>query len=94
MHLERFQKFKVKKYGGIGNQKKNLDYQDSNIVKIIYNIEMSPRNAWGRPRGVMIKALDSEIVVNEFEFYSRYNVYFRTNTLGEGMKPLILTVIG
>ena len=46
--------------------------------------------AEGCPRGVMIKAIDCGIVVSEFELQSRYYVYFRTNNLGKGMKPLVL----
>ena len=41
-------------------------------------------------RGVMVKAMDCEIVVNEFELQSRYYVHFLTNTLGKGLNPLIL----
>ena len=46
------------------------------------------------PRGVMVKAMDYEIVVSDFVFQSHYNVHFRTNTLGKGMNPLILPAIG
>ena len=42
------------------------------------------------PRGVMVKALDCEIVVSEFELQSHYYVHFRTNTLGKGMNLFIL----
>ena len=42
------------------------------------------------PRGVMVKAMDCGIVVREFVLQSRYYVYFRANTLGKGMNPLIL----
>ena len=42
----------------------------------------------------MVKAMDCEIVVSEFEFQSRYYVHFRANTIGNGMNPLILPVIG
>ena len=31
----------------------------------------------GCPRGVMVKAMDYEIVVREFELQSRYYVHFR-----------------
>ena len=41
------------------------------------------------PQGVMVKALDSRIVVSEFELHSHYYINFRTNTLGKGMNPLI-----
>ena len=46
------------------------------------------------PRGVMVKAIDWEIVVSEFELQSRYYIPFRTNTLGKGMNPLILPAMG
>ena len=48
----------------------------------------------GCPRGVMVKAIDSGIVVSEFVLQSRYYVHFRTNTLGKGMNPLILRAMG
>ena len=41
-------------------------------------------------RGAMVKVMDSEIVVSEFELQSRNYVHFRTNTLGKVMNPLIL----
>ena len=47
-------------------------------------------NVLGCPCSVMVKAMDCEIVVSEFELLSRYYVHFRTNTLGKGMNPLIL----
>ena len=46
------------------------------------------------PRGIMVKAMDCRIVISEFELKSRYYVHFRTNTLGKGMNPLILPVMG
>ena len=48
----------------------------------------------GCPRGVMVKAMDCGIVVSEFVLQSRYYVYFRANTLGKGMNPLILPTMG
>ena len=48
----------------------------------------------GCPRGVMVKAMDTGIVVSEFVFQSRYYVLFRANTLGKGMKAYILPAIG
>ena len=50
--------------------------------------------SWGCPRGVMVKAMDCGIVVHEFILPSRYYVYFRANTLGKGMNPLILPAMG
>ena len=41
----------------------------------------------GCPRGVMV-------TVSEFVLKSRYYVHFRTNTLGKGIKPLILQGMG
>ena len=46
------------------------------------------------PRGVIVKAMDCGIVVSEFVLQSLYYVHFRTNTLGKGMKPLILLAMG
>ena len=48
----------------------------------------------GYPCGVMFKAMDCGIVVNEFVIQSHYYVYFRANTLGKGMNPLILPAMG
>ena len=42
----------------------------------------------------MIKALDCKIVQSEFELQSRYNVHFRTNTLGKVVNLLILPAMG
>ena len=48
----------------------------------------------GCPRGVMVKAIDCEIVAREFELQSCYYVHFYANTLGQGMNPLILPAMG
>ena len=48
----------------------------------------------GCPRGVMVKALYCGIVVSEFELQSPYYFHFRANSLGKGMKPLILPAMG
>ena len=48
----------------------------------------------GGARDVMVKAMDCWIVVSEFELQPRYYVHFRTNTLGKGINPLILPVMG
>ena len=45
------------------------------------------------PPCVMIKAMDCGIVVSEFDLQSRSYVHFWTNTLGKGMKTLILPVM-
>ena len=42
----------------------------------------------------MAKAVDSWIVVSEFEVNLRYYVDFRINALGKGMNPLILPALG
>ena len=44
----------------------------------------------GCPRGIMVKAMDCGIVVNESLLQSRYYVHFRKNTPGKGMNPLVL----
>ena len=49
---------------------------------------------WGCPHGVMVKVMDCGIIVSEFVLQSCYYVHFWTNTLGNGMNPLILPAIG
>ena len=44
----------------------------------------------GSPHGVVANMLDCNIIVSEFKLQLHYYVYFQTNTLGEGMKLLIL----
>ena len=41
------------------------------------------------PCGVMVKVMNSGILVREFVLQSRYYVHFRANTLGKGVNPLI-----
>ena len=48
----------------------------------------------GCPRGVIVKAMDCEIVVREFVLQSRYYIHFRANILGKGMNLLILPALG
>ena len=48
----------------------------------------------GCPRGVMVKAMDSGIIVREFVLQSRHYVHFRVNTLEKGKSPLILPAMG
>ena len=47
----------------------------------------------GCPRGVMVKVMDCEIVVNEFVPQSVITFTF-TNTLGKRMNPFILPAMG
>ena len=56
------------------------------MIRVINNMEC--------PRGVMVKALDSRILVCKFKPQSYYCVHFWTNALGKGMNPLILLVMG
>ena len=42
----------------------------------------------------MVKSLDYEILVGEFELQFRYYVHFWTITLGKGMNPLIFPAVG
>ena len=44
--------------------------------------------------GVMVKAMDCEIVVGEFRLQSSYCIHFQINTLGKGINPLILLAMG
>ena len=60
----------------------------------MYWLESETNKPSGCPRGVMVKAMDSGIVVSEFILQLRYYVHFRANTLGKGMDPLILPVMG
>ena len=48
----------------------------------------------GNSRGIVANVLDCDIVVSEFEHHSPYYVHFRTNTLGEGVNPLITPSYG
>ena len=48
----------------------------------------------GCPRGVMVKVIECGMVVSEFVLKSCYYVHFRANTLGQGMNPLILRLMG
>ena len=45
-------------------------------------------------RGVMVKAQECGIVVNEFELQSSYYVYFRVSTLRKDMNTLIIPASG
>ena len=54
-------------------------------------VRVHPR---GCPRGVMVKVMDSGIVVIEFVLQSHYYVHFRANTVGKCMNPLILQAMG
>ena len=47
----------------------------------------------GCPCGVMVKAMDCEILVSKFKLQLCYYVHFQTNTLGKGMNPLIFLAI-
>ena len=42
----------------------------------------------------MVKAMDCGIVVSEFELQLCSYIHFQINTLGKGMKPLILLAMG
>ena len=63
-------------------------------MKLIFNIVPfevhTLLSMGGCPRGVMVKVMDSGIIVSMFELHLRYYIHFRTNTLGKGMNPFIL----
>ena len=48
---------------------------------------VNPPTVLGCPRGVMAKAIDCGIIVNESVLQSHYYVHFQANTLGKGMNP-------
>ena len=73
------------------------------LLQLIFTDASCAENLWltarsvvniGGPRGVMVKAMDCGIVVSEFELQSCYYVHFRANTLGKGINPFILPVMG
>ena len=66
------------------------------VNRLLPNIPMSniTEIRRGCPRSEMVKVKDCGIVVNESELQAWYNVHFRTNSLGKGMNPLILPVMG
>ena len=41
-------------------------------------------------RGVIVKALNCNIVIRDFELQPHYFIHFRTNTFGKGRNPLVL----
>ena len=42
----------------------------------------------------MVNAMDSRIVVSEFELYPYYYVHFRTDTIGKSLNTFILPAMG
>ena len=48
----------------------------------------------GGSRSVMVIAMECRIIVSEFELLLHYHIHVQTNTLGKGMRPLILPDIG
>ena len=64
------------------------------MIKNNFNPNTDSTKLQGCPRGVMVKAMDCRIIVSEFVLKSCYYVHFRANTLGKGIKPLILPAMG
>ena len=46
------------------------------------------------PHGVMVKILGSGLKVNKFKLQLHFYIHFSTNTLEEGMNPLISLAMG
>ena len=46
------------------------------------------------PRGVIVEAMDCEVVVIKFVLQSCYDVHFRANSLGKGINSHILPAMG
>ena len=42
----------------------------------------------------MVKVLDCGLKVSKFKFQLHYYIHFQANTLGKGMNPFILPVLG
>ena len=78
-------------YRGKPKKKKKRKKEIKLLLISLYDYTIITR---GCPRGVIVKAIDCEIVVREFVLQSRYYVHFRANTLGKGMNPLILPAMG
>ena len=68
-----------------------LSFAPSSIKSIVKSPIISL--GWG-PCGVMVKVMDCGIGVSEFILQSSYYIHFQANTLGKGMNPLILPVMG
>ena len=65
----------------------NLAIVDMSLKHTHTHTHTHPHLPTACPRGVMVKQMDSRIVVSEFKLQSCYYVHFRTNTLGKGMNP-------
>ena len=91
MIVQESNRYKCKK-----KKKHSFNLEVTSYLKTVYFYRryIHLNNSWGCPRDVMVKAIDSAIVVSEFELQSRYYVHFRTNTLGKGMNPVILPAMG
>ena len=72
----------------------SIHYLNKSLQKFESFIDFHHNIKWGRPLGVMVNALYCGMVVSEFELQLRYYVWFRTNALGKGMDPLILSTMG
>ena len=68
------------KYAGRESKKHIFGWRGQTIATNILN--KTYLCACRRCPGVMVKAMDCEILVSEFVLQSRYYVHFRTNTLG------------
>ena len=48
----------------------------------------------GVGNGIVVKMLDRDIVMSEFEFWFRYYIHFWTNALGKTLNPFYLPAMG
>ena len=83
-----FLKYYIFMYFGLANI---LICVESLLMWVVCKVKQSRRRRLCR---VMVNVLDCDIVVSEFELQQRYYNYFRTNTLGKNMSPLVLPVMG
>ena len=65
-------------------KKRNKKKESLTVPVLFWNNQIMLRcpAKGGEVRGVMVKAMDLEIIVSEFVLQSRYNVHFRANTPG------------
>ena len=73
---------------------KHFNFYDFQLLPIL-TIYSVPYNSFCRcPRVVLVKTMDSGIVVSDFELQSCYYFYFKTNTLVKGLNLHIIPAMG
>ena len=78
-------------------QSTDLNHQCSELntmSKILGTKHFPSKYEWRSPCGIVAKVLDYNIVVSKSELQPYYYIHFQTNTLKEGITPLILMDVG